>query len=178
MSGFVSKADDPSYEDRAGALLAQVADLLLPGNEDWKALERLEAALEPPKKPAYEYFKKSIPPTDRSVTLNEYGSYTMGGGVASSSSAMRAVEIAYEDKLRDMLSSQMKTDVFKRLYSGEPVWGDPPTGPSVRDHSHSVNPAAYEHVYKAMAPDPKITKELIEKYLKDLRRDGDIGDKP
>jgi hypothetical protein len=84
MSGFVSKADDPSYEDRAGALLAQVADLLLPGNEDWKALERLEAALEPPKKPAYEYFKKSIPPTDRSVTLNEYGSYTMGGGVASS----------------------------------------------------------------------------------------------
>jgi hypothetical protein len=160
MSGFVSKADDPSYEDRAGALLAHVADMLLPGKEDWAALERLEAALAPPKKPAYEYFKKSIPPTDRTVTLNEYGSYTMGGGVASSSSAMRAVEIAYEDKLRDMLSSQMKTDVFKRLYSGEPLWTDP----------GEVKGYDARAITKAAEP---ITKEDLLRAIRKIRPDDD-----
>lgn len=180
MTGFT---DDPSYEDRTAALLAQVADLLLYEKPDWGALERLEAALEPPKKTPYTYLKKARPETYYPSTSDRtsygdgsspYGSYTMGGGVASSS-AMRAVEIAYEDKLRDMLSSQMKTDVFKSLYSGEPKWTIPPEAPT---HSHTSNPAMYEHIHRAMAPDPKITKELIEDYLKDLRRDRDIGDKP
>jgi hypothetical protein len=162
MSGFFSEDND--YEDRTGALLAHVADLLLRDSPDWKTLERLEAALEPPKKPAYEYFKKSIPPTDRTVTLNEYGSYTMGSGISpSSGSAMRAVEIAYEDKLRDMLSSQMKTDVFKRLYSGEPMWTDPGEVGEVRGYDARA-------ITKAAEP---ITKEDLLRAIRKIRPDDD-----
>lgn len=39
--------DEVSYEDVAANLLAQIADLLLTGKQDWKVLERLQEALVP-----------------------------------------------------------------------------------------------------------------------------------
>lgn len=40
---------EQSYEDHAAALLAQIADLLLTGKQDWATLERLQEAINPPK---------------------------------------------------------------------------------------------------------------------------------
>lgn len=177
----------PTYDEKVGALLAHVADLLLAGRQDWNTLERLEAALAPPAKKSYEYLKKTVPHTSDRTSYGDgsgpltYGGYTMGGGIAGSSDAVKALESVYSEKMLRMLKEEIaadKTAVFKSLYSGEPVWTKPPTGPKVPDHSHTVNPALYEHTYKAMTPDPKITTELIENYLKELRRDGDYEDKP
>lgn len=156
-----------TYEERTGALLAQVADLLLRDKHDWATLERLEAALAaPPPGPTY---LTKFPATDRtsygdgSKPLTEYGTYTMGGGVAHSSDVMASLSYAYERKLAEMLAED-KTARFKSLYSGEPS-----------DHSHaSINPALYDYSYKKSVTDPEpITAEKLKEYLKKMYPDTD-----
>ena len=39
--------DPTSYEDMAGQLLSEIADLIFSGTQDWQTLERLQAALHP-----------------------------------------------------------------------------------------------------------------------------------
>jgi hypothetical protein len=161
-----SKPEPPtSYEERTGALLAQVADLLLHGKQDWRALERLEAALEPPKPGKYFQPKVSDRTSygDGSKPLTEYGTYTMGGGVAPTSDVMSSLSYAYERKLAEMLAED-KTTRFRSLYSGEIK------GPENPDHSHTLNPSLYDYTYKKVLPtDPApITAEQLKEYLKML----------
>jgi hypothetical protein len=131
-----------TYEDRTGALLAHVADLLLTGTPDWNTLERLEAALDPPK---HRYLKHTTP-SPITYPDGTYSSYT---------SSSETLEMAYEAKLRKMLEADLsKSAMFKTLYTGG------------ADMTVEYKPLA-------LAPDPKITTELIEGYLKDLRREPD-----
>jgi hypothetical protein len=161
----------PTYDEKVGALLANVADLLLAGRQDWNTLERLEAALTPPAKKSYEYLKKSVPHTSDRISYGDgsgpltYGGYTMGGGIASSSDAVKALESVYSEKMMRMLKEEIaenKTAVFKSLYSGD--------GP-LPSHSHTTNPAEYITEFKPLV-DP-ITKDDIYKYIKKIRRDDD-----
>lgn len=84
-----------SYDDQASRLLADIADLLLGGKKDWRALERLQNALSP---------KSGL--TEYGQTYRKLSSMDPSPG--------------FEDIMKEVYSKKIAEDLYRSLPPVEP----------------------------------------------------------
>lgn len=130
MSTASFEDNTPHYDNLAAQLLAEIADALLSGKQDWKTLERLKQALDP--KPT---FPKPTTPT-YGTPLNEHSDY-ISESLKPDPDSMEVTRKMIEEIWKPTVDAQLREslrDAAKRQ--------PPPSGPT---YISTTNPGTYNN---------------------------------